>query len=367
MLNAAAISYDTFFQYVSQKASNKTPFFIPCLLQQLLEKDIPNLLFLGVEDNCELVGVCFIGKQRVNRLLPYNKALLNQTGLHEYDQIWIEYNDIVCKPELAHDCASAVIRYIQTMNYSQLYLSMTTSLDVWKQAASVCNCNIELEQIKGFRRNIEDIFSVEDVLQSLSPNSRAKVRRSLKLLTKSYGDISVETASSSKEVEIYYDGLSQLHKTQWSGHSDGSGFTNPHFFNTHKTLLLNQPHLAQLRRVKCGEKVIGYALAYVVEDTVFFYCSGIEHSIATGKVKPGYVMHCFLMAEYAKLGYLKYDFMGGESQYKKSLCNEEVNFYNITITPPTLKGKTLLVLKKCKRSFSALSNKLKLALRPERL
>lgn len=356
-MNVKAITYDAFNAHIAHKNPHTTPFLSPPLFKLLYSKDLKGISFLCFEKNHETVGVCFVGSKKLRNYLPFSTQLLNQTGLKKYDQTWIEYNNILCEKECLQECVYGLIDYLKNQNHSQLHVSMTEDSSAWRQAAKANGCAVELQHVRGFKTNLSGVNNIEDILQKLSSNSRAKVKRSLKLLSEQYGEVHIETASE-KETKIkFYDDLARMHKKQWESHTEGSGFSNSYFYASHKYLLLHYPEFSQLKRVKFGNKVIGYALYYVVDKTVFFYCSGIDHNLSTGKIKPGYVMHCHLMANYAANGYEYYDFMGGESQYKKSLADDDVDFYNVTITLPTVSGRLLMFFKSMKRNVQMILGK----------
>lgn len=357
MLNVKAITYDVFNAHIAQKSSHTTPFLSPPLFKVLCSEDLTGLFFLSFEKNNELVGICFVGAKKIRTYLPFTTRLLNQTGQKKYDQTWIEYNNILCKKECLQECVYGLIDYLKKRNHTQLHVSMTEDSAAWWQAAKAHGCTVELQHVRGFKTNLSGMNTIDDILQKLSSNTRAKIKRSLKLLRAQYGEVHIETAIE-KETKIkFYDDLARMHKKQWESHAEGSGFSNSYFYASHKHLLLHYPAFSQLKRVKFGNKVIGYALYYVVDKKVFFYCSGIDHNLSTGKIKPGYVMHCYLMANYAAKGYEYYDFMGGESQYKKSLADNDVDFYNLTITLPTVSGRLLMFFKNIKRCVQIMLGK----------
>jgi len=162
----------------------------------------------------------------------------------------------------------------------------------------------------------------------------------------------VEQATTPEEAECFLYELGQLHIKQWGDTHDGSGFQSTFFTNFQRDLLLNHPDFAHIFRVSFGRQTIGYTLNYVSSNSVYFYCSGIDHTIASSKVKPGYVMHCILMSQYAERGYKRYDFLGGDSQYKRSLSDTVVTFHSILLTSSTLKGRFLSLLRKIKSNYT---------------
>ncbi len=88
----------------------------------------------------------------------------------------------------------------------------------------------------------------------------------------------------------------------------------------------------------CGVDCAGGGWELVRLGGVRAYCSGINYAFQNKKIKPGYSMHFLLMQFYRNKGFQWYDFLGGESQYKKSLSSEIYEFSNLTFYPASLLG-----------------------------
>lgn len=342
----------TCVEFIQINRLTSSPFFHPSLYSRLSDTGPLNSachLIFRCDDTT--IGTCFYNKQSVHGLPGLEKALLNQTGIQTIDQLWIEYNDILSAPSFKAKNKSAYIQHLSDAKIAQAHISMTTDLSEWVEVATRAGWSLEAEKVLGFRKGLKDTSCLEALLKTLSTNTRSKIKRSIKKLTSEWGEPTLETAKDVVSQSQFLDALATCHKARWGATPEGSGFSNPYFYETIKALLLKEPEFARIHRLAFGDKTIGHVINFTLGQTVYFYCSGIEHAIASNHIKPGYVMHCYLMVEYNRLGFHTYDFMGGESQYKKSLSDEVVDFYNLTLTAPSLKGRLLRALTALKRRF----------------
>lgn len=340
-------------QIQHKNGQNTSPFFHPVWFKQWLLSSMPLGKWLSIQSQQTIDCSCFIGFAKQYPWLPFKSAFLNQAGEIKKDQAWIEYNDIFADetPE-STDTAKALLSYLFTQKkVSNLNVSMTTQQATWVSAANEIGADTETEAISGYVKNLDTLKCVDEVIATLSSNTRSKVRRSIKKLIAEHGAIQIETAITEAQKIAFYNGLSSFHISQWQQTEQGSGFSNAMFNQLQKNLLNEQPNFACINKVSCGSLVLGYAIFYLHNNTAYFYCSGVNHTLSNTHIKPGYVMHVYLMAEFAQNGYSRYDFLGGESQYKQSLADEQVTFHRINIIAPNFRGKMLQWLKQLKRSF----------------
>ncbi|WP_414828099.1 GNAT family N-acetyltransferase [Alteromonas sp. H39] len=320
---------------------------------QALE-DVPAVVTFEENDVC--VGLMFLQvRDQQTGPFKWKTAWVNQTGLQDFDQVWIEYNSVICQENIEQDCIQAFFRLLPKLKVNELNVSMTDSEARWLGAAKRVNWKSESEAVYAASKQLE---SVSKILTTYSKNTRYQVKRAMKLLTEKYGDINVKVAKGNEEKAHFFSELSELHIQRWQHTSEGSGFTNPAFIRHHEYLLSHAPDMTEIVRVDAGDTTLGYCLNFICNKHVSFYCSGIRYSDDDNKMKPGYVVHHCLMQEYARRGMLSYDFLGGFSQYKASLSDRTYQFHTLRFTSPTIKGYALLWLRACKKRVKALTERL---------
>ena len=283
--------------------------------------------------------------------ITFKVALLNQSGEQLSDQAWIEYNDLLCPDHLKADFYCLLNDYLAIQGFDLFHVSMLQ--ETVKDKLSQSRANNQNNLIcKGYKANLLR-NGVKFSFSNLSKNTRSQIRRSNKKLEQQFGEIKVILPNNEKEKLAFFDKLSDFHIEQWGASTEGSGFNNPSFLQ-HQKSLLQETELAQIIGVYAGDVPLGFCLNYLHNNNVYFYCSGVNHSLANNHVKPGYSMHVALMEYYADKGFEAYDFLGGESRYKASLSDEEYNFLSVTIPLNTFKGKLYSLYHRLFRKHSQL-------------
>lgn len=329
------------------------PFSTPQWLEHWYEAcSIKPSLALYYRNNT-VTGACLIGSRHHTKYgISFKTALLNQSGKMSDDQAWIEYNDLLCPNEHKAEFYSLLIEFLKNEGFDLFHLSMShqDTAPQYLQSLSLNNYSLA----KGYKTtllNYEEPFS----LAKLSKNTRSQVRRSNKKLDQQFGKIKVVQPINEKGELEFFNELSKLHIQQWGESPEGSGFNNESFVK-HQQTLLKETELAQIIGVYAGDVPLGFCLNYLHNNNVYFYCSGVNHSLATSHIKPGYSMHVALMEYYAEKGFKTYDFLGGESRYKASLSDEEYNFVSVTVPLNTFKGKLYSLYLRLFRKHSQLGD-----------
>ena len=78
-------------------------------------------------------------------------------------------------------------------------------------------------------------------------------------------------------------------------------------------------------RLAFGGQVIGVFHFLIRRGCAYFYLQGVREE-TDGKLKPGLTAHCLLMQHMLEAGFDSYDFMGGDSQYKRQLADQRRGF-----------------------------------------
>lgn len=292
-------------------------------LNSWLETLSEDPLTVKVRRRNQLVALGLFGThtERRHGLLKSKIAYLHQTGRPAEDQIWIEYNGLLASPEHRIPATQAVVTALLASGYcDEVHLSMLPA----ECALPEHRHGRTLEEVSGFIRNLAALREQNtSVLEGLSSNTRYQVRRSLKRYTELYGTPSVCAAGTRAEATAMFREADTLHQQRWTD----SGFKNPTFVAFHETLLKRgfDHGNVQLFRVAFGNHVIGIFHYLCDNGRACFYLQGVR-SESDGKLKPGLTGHSLLMQHFLETGYDSYDFMGGDSQYKRQLADRQQNF-----------------------------------------
>ena len=328
------------------EARSCCPFFLSWTwISSWLEAYEPECDVLRVECNEEVVALGLLTRSAsiaFNRF-PSSKIHLHQTGNKSFDQIWLEYNGLLCDEHHHSECVKYAVNFLQKEypSWDEFVIGAIT-----KKEASL------IEQYSGLGRYDlwqssaygVDLMSMRqthsDYLSSLSRNTRYQIRKSIKLYDK-MGGLHLEYAKNSDQALTYLSDVAPFHLKRWRGISDGSGFSNPDFVRFHEILIKNGWNSGQIDiiKVSCGERVVGYFYNFKYRNKVYFYLSGLCQE-ADSSLKPGLSGHALSIQKYMDEGYQYYDFMGGDERYKASLGKKNNDLFQVAFQKPLLKFKT---------------------------
>jgi len=159
-------------------------------------------------------------------------------------------------------------------------------------------------------------------LASLSKNRRSQIMRSIRTYEE-HGPLRLVTAENAEEALEFMDGLKSLHTKRWEARGKPGAFANPLWERFHRALIEKRFDKGeiQLLRVTNARATIGYAYNLVWRRQIHVMQTGFG-SFADRRLQPGYVVHAMAVAHNRSKGMLLYDFMHGDSLYKRILCNQ---------------------------------------------
>lgn len=304
--------------------------------------------------NQQLVGFTTLGVSRQKRWLPWlTIAHQNQTGIAALDQVWVEDNHILCAAEDHSDCVNALLALVfSELNVATLAISMASDETDWLTMAARRGITVTRQEHAAYRTHLSPITNWDSVLSKLSKNTRYQLRRAWKHTTRTRGTLTVEAAGSAEERLQYLNALANWHKERWQHTREGSGFSNPAFVQHHQHLLTHYPNQTAILRVKAGETTLGYCYYLLCNTTAYFYCSGINYSLEDVQLlKPGYLVHVMCIMHFAERNFSDYDYLAGDSQYKRSLSDQSYSMYNLELFNPNWKGRAIQGLKRLKAAL----------------
>ncbi len=258
-----------------------------------------------------------------NRIIYARRAYLNSTGVEKLDAITIEYNGMLMARDSGLDLEdvlnSSQMKSIEefvfpnvTSRFANLLLE--NSQNYWQNKLSETNSHyVDLQKVRD---------SDCDILKLLSKNRRAQIRKSIRFL-ETNGSLTSTEASSKSEFMSMFSELSKLHNDEWEKRGTKGAFTNDFFLKFHKQLIESSfdDGVLSILKISSPIKVVGYLYCFVFERKVIFYQCGFNYE-QNNQIQPGLVCNCMAINYYAEKGFEDYDFLKGDSQYKKSLSTD---------------------------------------------
>ena len=161
-----------------------------------------------------------------------------------------------------------------------------------------------------------------EVLAALPSGTRRRVKRSLK----GFGALETEWAESLAPAREILDELAELHQRRWREAGERGAFASERFRAFHHALVARLMPEGEgqimLVRIRGPAGTIGCVYGFVERGRVLFYQSGFA-TFDDNKLRPGLVTHALCMQAAADRGLVAYDFLPGESRYKRELASGE--------------------------------------------
>lgn len=163
-----------------------------------------------------------------------------------------------------------------------------------------------------------------DVLSTLRKGPRSRIRRTLREL----GEVELQWAADAAEARDMLDELVALHEERWRADGLPGAFADGRVLAFHQAIAarLVEEGRAVVCRVRAGGMTLGCICGYVDRNRMLFYQSGIA-TLADPKLKPGLVLHVLCMQASLERGLDAYDFLVGDSRYKRELSDSEGELY----------------------------------------
>lgn len=281
-------------------------------------KTLPSLITF--EYNNKTLGFAFLG--RTNSFLG-DIYWLNQTGYKNDDQVWIEFNDVICQSE-HQACRDALLTYLAKQKNVFQFACVNAQQKDWQSPAWQ---TWSIDANSGFACHFED----KALTQLFSKNTKSQISRSKSFIEKELGNIEM-TWIKPDQVNQSVEEMSSLHIKKWGSHRYGSGFTNQQFVDFHKQLIGEACQTyAPIAKFTAGEQTLGYLYFFLHRKKVYFYLSAINYCLKNNKFKPGLLMHNMAMEYFKNQNVEVYDFLAGYARYKSSLSNQEYQLFAVKL------------------------------------
>jgi len=298
----------------------------------------PDALLTSVKYEGETVALGIFGKHREcrHKILISDQLRLFQTGNSVEDQIWVEFNDLLCHPDHTEDARHACLKALLSSKYpaDEIVISMMRQ----SQAKNLINDFPDVNTCLStptYRVNLSALTASNVAyLASLSRNTRYQINRSRRRYESLYGDIKITFAKSKIQAMTFWDEAGKLHLDRWHD----SGFQNPEFVRFHQEFISRyfDTGMIDIIKITAENHLIAIIYNIIYKGSVYFYLQGLQPE-TDGKLKPGLTAHTLLIEHYLQSGMRSYDFMGGDSQYKKQLSEEDGKLLVIKIQKPRFK------------------------------
>jgi len=238
---------------------------------------------------------------------------LNETGDKVGDSVFIEWNGLLVRRECVDVVAPALRTAARLAGTLVLSGVDTDTLTAARHAGW-------LAPPRSRAAPCVDLASAgADFLATLSGNTRAQIRRSMRLFGPS---LRLQRAETLASAQGFFAEMVEAHQDYWRTRGKPGAFAEAWIRRFHAALIDRAWPLGQadLLRIGCGRRHIGTLYAFIDDGRVLSYQSGFRYG-PDKREKPGLVCHALAIDHYARQGLGSYDFLAGEDRYKQSLAN----------------------------------------------
>lgn len=290
-----------------------------------------------------------------HRILPVKGLFLHSTGDPLLDEITIEYNGFLVDRDWD---AIVPLRFFEVLtaiggDWDEFYLdgAASTTSRLFREIPGYTvithkrrNYYVDLDAVREAKMNYASL---------IGKSTRSSIKTSMKELSKR-GPITLKFAEDEREALSYLKALKQLHQQYWNSRNASGSFASDFFELFHDTLIRSQMSSGKIQLIRCsaGDHAFAYIYCFAHEGIVYAYQTGIDYSGCTKQCSPGLVALSLAIVENASRSQKIFDFMAGESGYKKALGTASGELDWVVLQRDLLKYRMEQRLRRIKKCFA---------------
>jgi hypothetical protein len=254
--------------------------------------------------------------------VPFRSQFLNATGQAEAPTPLAEFNDVLHLPGHGDGVAADFVHLLQERSWGRLLLSGHERDGVVGRA---------LAQVGGTQTEqrcqpspFVDLLALGDCPfeSTVTGKSGTHLRRNRRDYEAELGDIGVRRAADLDEALRFFDEMRELHLARWTDLDQSTSLAADAVVDFHRRVIraLLPGGGVDLLRIGNAERPVGFLYNFVVHGKVSMFQSGFHYEPSSRR-SPGLLTHALAIEHYRQRGLREYDFLCGDAQYKRTLCN----------------------------------------------
>ena len=321
-------------QWLDLQARSRHSFFLSwCWISRWLGILPPTAdpLVLTAHRGRELVGLAILVRNKLRRHgFVTSKALyLHESGDPAIDDIMIEHNGILASCGIETEVWRQVLETLvvdEIIEWDEFCLAGITGGCPIPGMDDYPGLRVEKHTRPAYRIHLEKFRGGDrDYLSGLGKNTRARIRKAIR----HYGEdeLRLESADSRDCCHSWLAELRNLHQDHWQRKGQNGAFSNPAVIRFHENLIDDcfDTGTIELLRISAGPTLLGYLYNFVYEGHVYFYQSAFTYE--RPELSPGLLCHYLAIEHYIDRDARVYDFLAGDSRYKRSLASERYDVH----------------------------------------
>jgi len=281
-------------------------------------------------DGERLVGVAPLLYRRAFHFsaIPFRRLELLGSGEPEADEICSDHLGLIAESGRETDVAEALASGLENGLFGAWDELVLTSLDgddptLAALERALAPTAVSLQRtITGECPYVSLPKAFDDYLVSLRSEHRYLVRRALRDVERWAGtDLTVHEVRRPEELAAGRRVLETLHGERWRARGKSGVFVSPRFREFHDEVMarLLAEGALDLFWISVRDRPIAVAYNLIWNRKVHFYQSGRSLDVPKG-IRPGIVLHALAIRRAIEAGFREYDFLAGNSQYKRELA-----------------------------------------------
>jgi GNAT acetyltransferase-like protein len=305
----------------------------------------------------ETVGACLLVHRIFwRKCVPMRRVYLNCAGEAETDGTCIEYNRLMCVPGHEPSVSAALRQYLGKDTWDEFILAGTEAQDGTQRLRDGA-FRVEVSQRPTWYVDLAALrrrgLGYE---ATLSSNVRKQVRRCIRLYQEISGPVSIQSPVDQADAFVFFEDLVKLHQKSWGARGKPGIFASNNFRKFHHRLIERSFHKGRvhLLRLKAGVQTIGLLYLFLYAGRIYVYQSGFAYRQGDNRAKPGFVAHFLAINHYltARPDVLEYDFLAGDSHYKRSLAKSQRTIEWTLVQRPTVRVRALEILRQVRYRYA---------------
>jgi len=284
--------------------------------------DVVSHRFALVERAGAVIGAALVtsGRASGRAELRLRRLQIGTAGEPEGEGVFVEYNGVLAAPAAVDAVARSLVEALTAeRGWDELLLDGFELADARAFAAAAPE--LVLGEVASPCTDLAAIRAADgDVLAALGKGPRSRIRRSLRGM----GVLEGEWATDGDSAHAIFDELVALHQARWEAAGKPGAFASPRAVGFHRDLIdaLLPRERVVLYRVHAAGETVACIYGMVDRNRMLFYQSGVVE-LDDQKLKPGLVAHALCMQACLERGLDAYDFLAGDSRYKRELATGE--------------------------------------------
>ena len=262
--------------------------------------------------------------ERVIRIkgVPFRSQFLNATGKAEAPTPLAEFNDVLHLPGHGDAVGADFVQLLRERAWGRLLLSGHQADSVVGRALAAVGGTQTEQRCQPSPFVDLRVLGDKPFESTVTGKSGTNLRRNRRDYEAQLGEIGVQRAQSLDEALHFFDELRVLHLARWTDLDRSTSLAADAVVDFHRRVIraLFDCGSVDLLRVGNAQRPVGFLYNFVVRGKVSMFQSGFDYE-PSSKRSPGLLTHALAIEHYRQCGAREYDFLSGDAQYKRTLCN----------------------------------------------